>query len=97
MPFPASPLGPRQVARGPAEVKTFDCYITPPAANLPLVAAVGTGEPTAAFAGLTEINDVRQGAAFYNRVGAKITLRSVELTGEVFNNVSPNAAQGPIR
>ena len=97
LPFPASPLGPRQVSRGPAEVKTFDCMVTAPAANLPAVAAVGTGEPGVAFAGLTEINDVRQGAAFYNRVGAKITIRSVELTGEVFGTLAGLAMMGPVR
>lgn len=65
------------------EVKTFDCHITVPAANLPIVTAAAGGEPTAAFVGITEINDVRQGAGFNNRIGAKIVVKSVELTGEV--------------
>lgn len=65
------------------EVKTFDVTVTAPAANLPAVAAAAGGEPGAAFVGITEINDVQQGAALYNRVGAKIVIRSVELTGEV--------------
>jgi len=85
----------RQVIAGPSsqEVKTFDCMVTPPAANLPLVAAAASGEPGAAFVGITEINDVRQGAAFYNRIGSKIVIRSVELTGEVMSP-APFNAQG---
>lgn len=65
------------------EVKTFDCHITVPAANLPIVTAAAGGEPTAAFVGITEINDVRAGSGFNNRIGAKIVVKSVELTGEV--------------
>jgi hypothetical protein len=76
-------------------VKTFDCHITVPAVSLPVVTAAAGGEPTAAFVGITEINDVRQGASFYNRIGAKIVLKSVELTGEVFS--SGFNAQGPCR
>lgn len=79
------------------EVKTFDCSVTAPAANLPLSTAVGSGEPTAAFAGITELNDIRQGAAFYNRIGAKVVMRSVELTGEVFGTLAGLAAKGPCR
>jgi len=65
------------------EIKTFDCHVTVPAANLPIVTAAAGGEPTAAFVGITELNDVRQGAGFNQRIGAKIVVKSVELTGEV--------------
>lgn len=92
------------VARAPAsastsrtEVKTFDCHITVPAANLPIVTAAAGGEPTAAFVGITEINDVRQGAGFNQRIGAKIVVKSVELTGEVWNDIGVNLAEGPVR
>lgn len=71
--------------------------VTATAAGLPAVAAAATAEPGVAFVGITEINDVRQGAAFYNRVGAKITIRSVELTGEVVSTLAGLSMSGPIR
>lgn len=88
---------PVQAAGSRAEVKTFDCHITVPAANLPLVTAAAGGEPTAAFVGITEINDVRQGAGFNQRIGAKIVVKSVELTGEVWADATNPSVQGPCR
>lgn len=62
------------------EVKSFDVTVTPPAATLTVAANAAGGEPGAAFVGITELNCVRQGAAFYNRIGAKITVRSIQVT-----------------
>lgn len=77
------------------EVKTFDCMVTVPAAGIPLVAAAAGAEPGAAFVGITELNCIRQGAAFQNRIGAKVVMKSVEFTGELY---SPGGAtRGPFR
>jgi len=88
---------PAMASTSRTEVKTFDCIVTAPAASIPLVSAAAGGEPTAAFVGITEINDVRQGAAFYNRIGAKIVIKSVELTGEVRYGGGAGFTQGPLR
>jgi len=79
----ATPSRVMQAGGSRTEIKTFDCHVTVPAANLPIVTAAAGGEPTAAFVGITELNDVRQGAGFNQRIGAKIVVKSVELTGEV--------------
>lgn len=94
---PSMAIRPAQASTSRTEVKTFDCHITVPAANLPLITAAAGGEPTAAFVGITEINDVRQGAGFNQRIGAKIVVKSVELTGEVFGTLAGLAAHGPCR
>jgi len=92
---PIVSIRPSQASTSRTEVKTFDCHVTVPAANLPLVTGAAGGEPTAAFVGITELNDIRQGAGFNNRIGAKVVIKSVELTAEVFSPTS--TAQGPLR
>jgi hypothetical protein len=62
------------------EVKSFDVSVAAPAAGFVQSFTLAAGaEPAAAFAGITELNDVRQGAAFYNRIGSKITMKSIML------------------
>lgn len=68
------------ISRG--EVKFFDQRVAEPATatfGLPVVTAppVAT-EPAVAFGGITCVNEVRQGAAAYNRVGNKILIKSVD-------------------
>lgn len=58
------------------EVKSFDVTV---GNNSVLVNAgsVAGAEPAAAFTGLTEVNCVPQGATVANRIGNKITIRSI--------------------
>ena len=65
---------PAAVARAP-EVKFFD--VTVANASWPLIATVAGAEPTTAFAGITELNDILQGAGAYQRIGQKLTMKSV--------------------
>lgn len=57
------------------EVKSFD--VQPTGNTLGLVGAVGSGEPGAAFAGITELNCIPQGASVANRIGNKVMMKSV--------------------
>jgi len=81
---PMYAVGRGQMARG--EVKFFDVAVLPSVISnpygLPLVASVTGAEPATAFAGLTEINCVPQGATAYNRIGTKIQIKSIKLDGQ---------------
>jgi hypothetical protein len=70
------------------EVKSFDVALTDPAVGLPLVAAATGGEPGAAFVGITEINCIRNGSAFYQRIGAKVVVRSIALHLNFYTSVA---------
>lgn len=59
------------------EVKCFDVSVANPTTQLTSFAAVASAEPATAFAGITELNCVQQGAAFYNRIGSKIAIKSL--------------------
>lgn len=67
----------------PQEIKFYDCVAVNPVITNPYglydAANSAAGEPTAAFTGITEINNVVQGAGAYNRVGQKIVIQSVAL------------------
>lgn len=78
---------PRQIQvygrQNPQEIKFYDCVAVNPVIANPygLYDAANSApvEPTAAFTGITEINNVVQGAGAYNRVGQKIVIQSVAL------------------
>lgn len=79
---PMYAVGGGQMSRG--EVKFFDQRVTQPsvaspyglfAADTPPVAAAG---PLTAFTGITCLNLVQQGATSYNRIGAKILVKSID-------------------
>nr|WAE42688.1 MAG: capsid protein [Cressdnaviricota sp.] len=63
----------RPGARPAPEIKSFDCAIV----GGQLAITPLSAEPGVAFAGITCINEVQQGAAFYNRIGTKITVKSI--------------------
>jgi len=67
----------------PQEIKFYDCVAVNPVITNPYglydAANSAAVEPTAAFTGITEINNVVQGAGAYNRVGQKIVIQSVAL------------------
>ena len=56
------------------EIKFFDVAITN--GTWPLVGSAAAAEPATAFAGITELNDILQGAGAYQRVGQKVVLKS---------------------
>lgn len=68
---------------GIGEVKFFDTDVTNPVVSDPyglqLVSSATSAEPANAFAGLTVVNKVLQGATGYNRIGNKIQIKSVHL------------------
>ena len=61
-------------ARAP-EVKFFDVTVTN--GSWPLIGTVAGAEPTTAFASITELNDILQGAGAYQRIGQKLTMESI--------------------
>jgi len=63
------------------EVKCFDQRVA--AVALTTVAATAFQEP-AAFAGYTCINEVQQGATAYNRIGSKITIKSISVRAQFY-------------
>lgn len=75
------------------EVKSFD-VVTTGVAAIPAVGAVATAEPAVAFAGITEVNCVPQGATVANRIGNKIVLRSVHYRASIS---AAAAVQGEVR
>lgn len=68
----------RQTGSMAPEVNSLDTIVAPVAGTFVMTSAVAGAEPTA-FTGLTEINLVRQGATFYNRIGNKVHMRSVSV------------------
>ena len=56
------------------EIKFFDVSITN--GTWPLIASATGAEPATAFAGITELNDILQGAGAYQRVGQKVVIKS---------------------
>jgi len=66
------------------EVKFFDCSVGNPATTGPyglitVTGAVGA-DPAPNFVGITEINNVNQGANSYDRIGTKIVIKSIHLS-----------------
>jgi len=76
---PLYSVGRGQIGRG--EVKFFDSDVLDPSGadpyGLPTVGNVASHEPATAFYGMTEVNCVQQGATSFNRIGAKILVKSI--------------------
>jgi len=83
----AAAMAPRQLQvygrPNPQEIKFYDTVAVAPVITNPYglydAPNSAAAEPTAAFTGITEINNVIQGAGAYNRVGQKIVMQSVAL------------------
>lgn len=73
---------PRGMAK--PEIKSFD--LTPENSIMVGVGAVAGTEPAAFATGMTEINDIQAGNAFYQRIGTKINIRSIMMRFEVANS-----------
>ncbi|AJD07542.1 capsid protein [Sewage-associated circular DNA virus-25] len=67
-----------------AEVKSFDTYVLSNATGLPHEDSAGFAEPTSNFAGYTCLNEVSQGAAFYARIGSKISIKSIQVDFDLY-------------
>lgn len=76
-----TPRAPQRISKyggSRTEVKSFDVTVT--GGNLRDIATTPQGaEPAAAFLGITELNCIQQGAAFYQRIGTKVMMKSLEL------------------
>lgn len=73
---------PRGMAK--PEIKSFD--LTPENSEIVRVASVAGTEPAAFATGMTEINDVQAGNAFYQRIGTKINVRSIMMRFRLTNS-----------
>jgi len=93
---PLYATGRGQMGRG--EVKFFDCRVTNPSIAGPYgilgydVPPTGA-EPGVAFTGITCLNEVQQGATSFNRIGAKILIKSVDFRTTLFHGGSGPTAQ----
>jgi len=99
MPRAAAAAAPMAVGRfqgGSArEVKCFDCTPVQAAAGGGItwgLSAVTSGEPGAAFVGMTCLNEVLQSATVYGRVGAKILMKSIRLRAQFYLAADPSLA-----
>lgn len=62
------------------EIKSFDCLVTAPAAGIAwTMGAVNFAEPGVPFTGMTELNVMAAGAGVYERIGAKVMVRSIRI------------------
>jgi len=73
-----APYRPRMGSTAP-EINSLDTDILPVADVFNMTSAVAGAEP-AVFTGITEVNLVRQGPTFYQRIGNKIHMRSLSIT-----------------
>lgn len=72
------------------EVKSYDVQLCAAGGQLPLLAAAAGAEPAAVWAGLTEVNCVRQDATVAGRIGNKIVMRSIHVRFSVNINAAAN-------
>lgn len=63
------------------EVKSFDLLIIPLGIALTPIGGVAGGEPGGVWAGMTELNCIRQDATVSGRIGDKIVVRSIHYRG----------------
>lgn len=88
----AVPNGGHRFSTSRTELKGFDLNNPTGSAALSLWGSCAFSEPAAAYLGITELNDVQQGAAFYNRVGSKISSTSLLVRFSVFQATTPISA-----
>lgn len=77
------------------EVKSFDQAVT--TNTLGAVTAVSGTEPGTAFGGITCLNEVQQGAAFYNRIGSKIKMISLQIKFDMYQSTATAGAASNAR
>lgn len=78
------------------EVKSFDVVV----ADSTALHGIGTStsaEPTTAFAGITELNCVRLGSAYYNRIGSKIKVKSIRVAFDLQGNSDASPFANTVR
>jgi len=84
------PVRQNTVRTSSTEVKSFDVAVTA-SAGLPGIASVTAAEPSTAFVGLTELNCIRQGSTFYNRIGSKLQIQSVRVSFDLTTTSAASA------
>lgn len=85
---------PRTVGRTSlTEVKSFDGSLTG-VAVFPTLAGCAGAEPGVAFSGITELNNVQQGATVAQRIGNKVVIKSLHLK---LSMISGAAVQACVR
>lgn len=88
-----------RVSTSRTELKSWDVTVVQTSGGPPVYSFDGvlqTGvvgaEPSqaspAVFTGLTELNDIAQGAAFYQRVGSKVVMKSLQLEFDLVNTAA---------
>jgi hypothetical protein len=70
--------------RSAGELKSYDLWIAPDytgatSYGLFPVGSVTSGDPSSVFVGITSVNVMQQGATNYQRVGAKVSLKSLHV------------------
>ena len=90
------PVRPNTVRTSSTEVKSFDVAVTV-STGLPGIASVTAAEPASAFVGLTELNCIRQGSTFYNRIGSKLQVQSVRVSFDLTTTSAASAFAYTIR
>lgn len=80
------------------EVKCFDCRFSSASLRLPDETSppVFSEFGVASFLGFTCINEVLASSAFYNRIGSKISIKSIQLDVDLFGAV-PATTSGTVR
>ena len=82
--------GQRFQAGSAKEIKSYDVLVTAPGAGIAWnMGAAAFAEPGLAFTGMTELNDIQAGAAVYERVGAKVMIRSIRIRTAFTANNTP--------
>lgn len=67
------------------EIKCFDVALTDTAAGITwALGAAAFAEPSAAFTGITELNNILQGAGVYERIGVKILMKNIRIRGMLY-------------
>ena len=89
------PARPHTGRTSSTEVKSYDVAIRGNVLG-DVTAATGT-EPGTLFGGITCLNEVLQGAAFYNRVGSKIKMISLQIKFDIYQSTATAGAASNAR
>lgn len=84
---------PTRLVKATGEVKCLDVIFVQPAGGfVPQIAAPASfSENTLAFTGITELNNIGLGDQYYNRIGSKVMVKSVQMN-VTFKSVGANVA-----
>ena len=72
-----------------SEVKSLDLAVVTPSSLVDVAHVAGTGANNNFATGMTCLNLIQQGAGFYQRIGTKINIKSIEFYGDFKQTVDP--------